>query len=193
MENIRNSTHHILLRRFSHPWMPTLFYVPLALVLIMFSLSYQPRNAGLVFLFFILGLFFWTLLEYFLHRFVFHWTQVKEPWRSLASGLHMAHHRSTDEKDLIIAPPFVSLVFGALVYLLFAALFQSWSLAALLESGLLVGYVFYEWVHYGTHRFRPKSRAGKFLQQNHLRHHFKKPNGVFGVTSPLWDYIFKTN
>lgn len=192
MDEIRNMNSHFLLRRFSHPWMPTLFYIPISVILIMFSVSYQQRNFLSIFLFSLLGLFSWTLLEYFLHRFVFHWTQVKEPWKSLASGLHMAHHRSADEKDLIIAPPLVSVVFGSLVYLLFAALLQSWSLAALIEAGLLIGYVIYEWIHYGAHRFRPKSRVGKYLQQYHLRHHYKKPNGIFGVTSPLWDYVFRS-
>ncbi len=192
MDTVQNINNHFLLRRFSHPWMPTLLYCPLAILFIIISISYQQRNVTSILLFVGLGLFSWTLLEYFLHRFVFHWTQGKEPWRSLASGLHMAHHRSTDAKDLIIAPPLVSIIFGTFVYFLFVVILQSWAQAALLESGLLMGYVVYEWVHYGAHRFRSQSRVGKYLQQYHLRHHFKNPSGVFGVTSPLWDYVFRS-
>lgn len=183
----------VLLRRFSHPWMPTLLYGSLAILFISLSLRYQQRNILSILLFIAVGIGGWTLLEYFLHRFVFHWTQVKEPWRSLASGLHMAHHRSSDEKDLIIAPPLVSVTFAGLVYLIFAGLSWSWTTAALLESGLFIGYVIYEWVHYGTHRFRPKSRWGKYVQAYHLRHHCKNPNAYFGVTSSLWDYVFGSN
>lgn len=156
------------------------------------SLVYQQRNAITVILLLMGGVLSWTLVEYILHRFIFHWTQVKEPWKSIASGLHMSHHRAPDQDDIILAPPFVSLAFGIILYLLFALFSWSWSAAAILEAGLLAGYVVYEWVHYGSHRFKMKRGIGKYLQQYHLRHHFKNPKGYFGVTSPLWDYVFRS-
>lgn len=183
---------NILIRRFSNPWMPTLLYSPIALILIVLSVKYQPKDFLSVIIFVSIGLFSWTLVEYFLHRFVFHWTQVKDPWKTLASGLHMAHHKSANAEDLILSPPFVSFAFGIILYLLFSLITQSFANGALLESGLLGGYVFYEWVHYGSHRYHPKSVLGKYLQQYHLKHHFKNPNGTFGVTSPLWDTLFGT-
>ncbi len=183
---------NILIRRFAHPWMPSLLYFPLSFLLIYLSSRYQQRTFINTLFFVILGIFSWSLVEYVLHRFIFHWTQVREPWKSLASGLHMAHHRSTDEEDLILAPPFVSMLFGGLIYLLFALFSLSWNTAALLEAGLLIGYVFYEWVHFGAHRFKMSSPLGKYLKQYHLRHHFKNPRTAYGVTSPLWDFIFKT-
>jgi len=172
--------------------MPSALFLSLAILFTTLSLRYQQRNAGAILLLLAAGVFAWSLLEYFLHRYVFHWTQVSEPWKSLASGLHMAHHRSSDQADLIVAPPVVAILFGGLVYLIFAAICRSWSAAALIESGLFTGYVAYEWVHYGAHRFKWKKGFGKYLQQYHLRHHFKNPNKSFGVTSPLWDYVFKT-
>ena len=29
-------------------------------------------------------------------------------------------------------------------------------------------------------------------RRNHMVHHFKRPHQLFGVTTPLWDYVFGT-
>jgi dihydroceramide fatty acyl 2-hydroxylase len=182
----------ILTRRFRHPWMPMALYIPMGVLMAALSFHFHPRTASSLVFWILSGVFSWTLIEYFLHRHVFHWTQVKEPWRTLASGLHMAHHRSANTEDLIIAPPVSSLIFGSLVYLLFALITLSFATAALMEIGVFLGYIAYEWVHYGAHRFQPRSPIGKYLKQYHLRHHFKEPQRVFGVTTPLWDFVFGT-
>lgn len=183
---------HPLLRPFTHPWMPTAMYTPIGILLTGFSLSAHPHSLTTVLLFIFLGIFAWTFIEYLLHRFVFHLTRVKEPWRSLASGLHMAHHRTMNAEDLIIAPPLVSFIYSFFLYFIFALITQSFSLGAFMATGLIIGYVAYEWAHYGSHRFRPKSRIGKYLKDYHLLHHYKYPNDVFGVTNPFWDLVFGT-
>jgi sterol desaturase/sphingolipid hydroxylase (fatty acid hydroxylase superfamily) len=33
----------------------------------------------------------------------------------------------------------------------------------------------------------------KVIRQHHMAHHFKTPEMRFGVSSPLWDIIFRTN
>ncbi|HSA60460.1 MAG TPA: sterol desaturase family protein [bacterium] len=179
-----------LVRRFRNPWMAMALYVPLGVLIAYLSLWAHPRSfidaVGLV----AIGVFAWTLIEYGLHRFIFHWTDVKEPWRTLASGLHMAHHASADTADLIVAPPVASLGFGTVVYLVFALLSWNLATAALLMDGVFVGYLFYEWVHFMAHRFHPRSRAMKYLRRYHLQHHFRHEAEQFGVTTPLWDWVF---
>ena len=59
-------------------------------------------------------------------------------------------------------------------------------------SGLLVGYIIYDMVHYYTHHAKPKSRIGKYLKRYHLAHHHKEPDLLFGVRNPLWDIVFRT-
>jgi sterol desaturase/sphingolipid hydroxylase (fatty acid hydroxylase superfamily) len=140
----------------------------------------------------LLGLFTWTLVEYLLHRYVFHLTEIREPWRNLASGLHMAHHHDPDVKGLIVAPPLVSVGFGTLLFFLFWAVTQSFTAASFLISGLFLGYVCYEWVHYAAHQYPLDSPLGRNWKKYHLQHHFKHPEAGFGVTSPLWDKIFGT-
>src|SRR5262249_36648148 len=122
--------------RFSHPIGPTLVFLPMAAVLIWASLSLVARAWQVGGGIFLLGLFSWTLIEYFLHRFVFHWTQVREPWRAAFSGLHMAHHRDVEVRDLIIAPPLVSFTFGGIIFLLYWLLSWDYSVAMLLMAGV---------------------------------------------------------
>jgi sterol desaturase/sphingolipid hydroxylase (fatty acid hydroxylase superfamily) len=176
--------------RFAHPWGPTLTFGPLALFFIFLSLDLQARSLVSISLFLVGGLLGWTVIEYVLHRFIFHLVQVKEPWRTIASGLHMAHHRDTEMKDLIIAPPLVSLIFSIPIFLLLLAFTWNVSTALLLHGGILLGYIGYEWCHYGAHQYNPKFSVTRYLKRYHLQHHFKHPNGSFGVTTPMWDYVF---
>lgn len=177
---------------FEHPWMPTLLFLPPAGFLIFFV----RKNGDLTWatsLFWVAGgVAAWTLVEYLLHRYVFHWTRVREPFRSLASGLHIAHHRSAETAHLILTPPVVSLSFGLAIYGVLSV--ATWSLArgGLMEAGLLLGYLAYEWIHFGVHRSKVPGSLLRRLQRHHFQHHDRHPRGCFGVTSPFWDWMFGT-
>src|SRR5437763_1710136 len=56
----------------------------------------------------------------------------------------------------------------------------------------VVGYVFYDMLHYATHHFPMKRGLWLWLKQYHLRHHYKDDHVGYGISSPLWDYIFGT-
>jgi len=176
--------------RFAHPLGPTWLFGPIALLLLGLSLGFHPRPFASVSVALLVGVFYWTLIEYVLHRFIFHLVKVKEPWRNLASGLHMAHHRDMGEKELIIAPPMVSLFFTPMIFLPLWALTRDWTLATLVLAGVFIGYILYEWAHYGAHQYQPKNAFFRYLKRYHLLHHYKNPNGTFGVTTPIWDYVF---
>lgn len=177
---------------FDHPWMPTALFLPLALLLFFLIRRWGDMPWPTSFLWAALGVVVWTFVEYLLHRYVFHWIEVREPYRSLASGLHIAHHRSAEIAHLILAPPAISLGFGLLLYGLLAAATWSFARAALMEAGVLLGYLAYEWLHFGVHRFRSPGSLLRRLQRHHFQHHYKDPRRCFGVTSPFWDWIFGT-
>ena len=179
-----------LLFRFAHPMGPTLLFGPIVLLLVGISLNLQARTWMTVVLAIAVGVFYWTLIEYVLHRFIFHLVQVKEPWKTMASGLHMDHHRDTEVKELIIAPPVVSMLFSSVIFLSLWAATLDYKLAMLILAGVFIGYILYEWAHYGAHQYQAKNAAFKYLKRYHLQHHFKHPNGSFGVTTPMWDYVF---
>lgn len=182
----------IVFRRFSHPLYPTLIFPGMGAWLSALVLSRHPMNPASIGILFLVGVLSWTLVEYLLHRFVFHWVEVAEPWRTMFSGLHMAHHEAPDSSTLIVAPPVVSFTFATLFFLIFWTLTQNLAAAALLITGLFTGYCIYEWVHFATHQYAMTSRLGRVLKKYHLQHHHKHPNKGFGVTSPFWDRVFGT-
>ena len=47
-------------------------------------------------------------------------------------------------------------------------------------------------LHYYVHHFAPKNRLGKYLRKYHLAHHFKHEPLRYGVSTPIWDYVFGT-
>lgn len=175
-----------------HPALPTALFSAIILAFSYYALVSQSYSIVGFILFFLLGVFIWTFLEYFLHRFIFHLTGVKEPWKTISSGLHLDHHRDPEDKFLIIASPVVAVGISGLLFTLFVLISGSYATAGILMSGIGFGYVVYEWVHYGTHRFKWKGPIGRYLTKNHLYHHFKRPNEAYGVTSPLWDHVFGT-
>jgi sterol desaturase/sphingolipid hydroxylase (fatty acid hydroxylase superfamily) len=47
-------------------------------------------------------------------------------------------------------------------------------------------------MHYAIHHFPMKSRIGSYLRRHHLRHHYLDADINYGVSSPIWDVVFKT-
>ena len=57
----------------------------------------------------------------------------------------------------------------------------------------MLDYLAYEWVHYRTHFGRARTSIGRGLRKRHLQHHLVRDDRWYGVTSPLWDYVFRTH
>lgn len=62
--------------------------------------------------------------------------------------------------------------------------------APALFAGSVSGYLFYDMVHYATHHFSMKRGVWLWLKQYHMRHHYKDDHVGYGISSPLWDYVF---
>src|SRR2546430_2159045 len=60
-------------------------------------------------------------------------------------------------------------------------------------AGLAAGYVCYDSIHYAIHHFPMKAGLLNRLKQHHLRHHYHDDHSGYGVSSPFWDYVFRTN
>lgn len=138
------------------------------------------------------GLLNWTLFEYFLHRFVFHY-EPKSSWGKRFHYLfHGIHHDFPNEKDRLVMPPVTSIPIAILLFGLHMGLLRAYGLP--LYAGFLAGYLYYEFVHYSVHH-KKKNGLTFFETQrkNHLTHHFKDASNRFGVTSPFWDHVFGTH
>lgn len=138
------------------------------------------------------GVLIWTLLEYTLHRWLFH----AYPGENFAAKtrqfmLHGYHHEFPNDPWRLVAPPLMSwplaAVVGAVEYLAFGSIL--WLPAF---AGTVAGYLAYDWLHYYEHHFTPKYAAGKYLRKIHALHHFNDPEWNHGISSPLWDFVFQT-
>lgn len=138
------------------------------------------------------GLLSWGLIEYGLHRFVFHYDARSELGRKTVYGVHLAHHEHPDARDQIFASLVISAPVAAAYVLLSRLATGSWRMVAYLFTGLVVGYFYYEWLHFRSHHRRAKLRLFRYLKKYHLLHHHQTPELRFGVTSPLFDMLFGT-
>ena len=60
-------------------------------------------------------------------------------------------------------------------------------------GGFIIGYLIYDYIHYSTHHFPMRSGLAKYLKHYHLKHHYSGEGGRYGVSSPLWDWVFGTD
>lgn len=140
--------------------------------------------------FFILGFLFFTLLEYLAHRYFFHMEPDNEVKAKLQYNVHGVHHEFPKDKDRLAMPPPVALLYVLLFYLVFRLVLGDYVFAFL--PGALFGYATYISVHYIVHAYQPPKNFLKVLWVNHGIHHYKDETVAFGVSSPLWDYVFRT-
>ena len=137
------------------------------------------------------GLFAWTLTEYTLHRVAFH-HRARSAWgRRLHFIMHGVHHLDPWDRTRLVFPPLAGLLIMGAIF----GLFTLWLPLATVVAGFcgfLAGYIVYDMTHYYTHHGRPTSRWGKQLKAWHLAHHHKAWEAMYGVSSPLWDYVFRT-
>ena len=59
-------------------------------------------------------------------------------------------------------------------------------------AGFLAGYLVYDLTHYAQHHFPMRSGYAKYIKRYHMQHHYKDPDTRFGVSSPIWDWVFRT-
>jgi sterol desaturase/sphingolipid hydroxylase (fatty acid hydroxylase superfamily) len=178
--------------RANHPIVPTLLFGTMATGFILLVQKYHPFSLAGLLAAFGFGALLWTLVEYSLHRFFFHFTPQKEPWRTLFSSLHLAHHRDTEDPGLILAPPMAALTYSILIFGILYSVTWNWALSLLFLGGIDIGYIFYEWVHYGVHQFNWNRGLLGYYKRYHFHHHFQQPKEGYGITSPIWDHIFRT-
>lgn len=136
------------------------------------------------------GLLSWTLIEWMAHR-AMH-ARISIAWISrLQDHAHLRHHREPDDLEHSVVHLSASIPIGGLLLLGAWVIGGSWSYAFAWTSGVLVGYVLYEFVHLTSHG-GPRTLPLRLLHSYHLRHHFQQSDRGFGVTSPLWDWVFGT-
>lgn len=166
-------------------WLPPNMYF--------FYLGFTNQSKLIAISFWALGLSIWTLVEYCLHRFLFHldhYLPDHPVFLTLHFTLHGVHHYLPMDKYRLVLPPVLFVVLAYPFYRLVFAIFPFYMACSGFAGGTL-GYIIYDCTHYFLHH----TKLPKFYQDlktYHLEHHYKNYELGFGVSSKFWDVIFDT-
>jgi sterol desaturase/sphingolipid hydroxylase (fatty acid hydroxylase superfamily) len=174
----------------THISVPLLIFFSYAAGLLYWNISYTNLSAVTTIVLFFVGFIAFTWVEYNVHRYVFHMKTYTELRNKIQYMIHGVHHEFPKDKDRLAMPPLLSIILGTILLLLFRVIMGDFVFAFL--PGFMVGYASYLSVHYLVHAYPPPKNFFKALWVNHSVHHYKDGEVVFGVSSPLWDYIYGT-
>jgi sterol desaturase/sphingolipid hydroxylase (fatty acid hydroxylase superfamily) len=139
---------------------------------------------------FVLGVISWTLAEYLIHRFLFHWTGKNSKLRIVHYALHGHHHQNPTDKNHLFMPPVPVVLIVFLLFFLFYSMMEKFTY--FFFPGFEMGYLIYSMIHYSLH-IKPYSRGlMKKLWIHHGRHHYENSSLGYGVSNTFWDHIFRT-
>jgi sterol desaturase/sphingolipid hydroxylase (fatty acid hydroxylase superfamily) len=173
-----------------HPVTPLVIYLPAIAFMLDLAVRQRAQPIGAVVGLCALGLLIWTLVEYTMHRWVFHYQPTSRLGKQFHFLLHGVHHDYPKDATRLVMPPVVSIPLALFFCGCFFLGFGRLAPAAF--AGFLVGYLFYDMVHYATHHFSMKRGVWLWLKKYHMRHHYDDDHSGYGVSSPLWDYVFGT-
>jgi sterol desaturase/sphingolipid hydroxylase (fatty acid hydroxylase superfamily) len=174
-----------------HYSVPLFLFIPVILYCLFRSIFIDHLGALPIVGYFLLGLFVWTLTEYVMHRFVFHWMPPGKFGERLHFIFHGVHHDYPSDSKRLVMVPTVSIPLAALFFFLFKFLIGG-VLVFPFFTGFLLGYLFYDMTHYAIHHYNFKSKFWLDLKHHHMLHHYKDMNNGYGVSSKFWDMIFRT-
>lgn len=174
-----------------HPIVPLILWVPVILFLFYRGVAIKGLGVLDFGVLLIAGMLLWTFTEYILHRYVFHWNANSRAGKYFVFLFHGLHHDDPQDPTRLVMPPVPAIIIVSLLWMLFSAIFPALYIDVLMAY-FLIGYLCYDYIHYATHHFAMTGKIGKYLRKYHLQHHYAGEKSKYGVSSPLWDYVFKT-
>jgi sterol desaturase/sphingolipid hydroxylase (fatty acid hydroxylase superfamily) len=174
----------------THISIPLTIFFLYASTLLYWSITHTSLSAGITISMFILGFIAFTWVEYMIHRYLFHMSTFTKWREKFQYTVHGVHHEFPKDKERLAMPPVLSVTIATILLLLFRLVMGDFAFSFL--PGFLVGYAFYLAVHYMVHVYQPPKNFLKTLWINHAVHHYKHGEYIFGVSSPLWDYVYGT-
>lgn len=181
-------------------WVPPIIFVPVIVFFAVKSLGFfEGVNVGVgaTIGVFLAGLLFWSIAEYIIHRFVFHFHPKSETMKRLHFLFHGVHHDYPQDSLRLVMPPAVSIslafIFYGLFYLVIGLVLGTPQYIPAFFSGFVAGYLFYDMMHYASHHVNMKNKYFQMIKEHHMKHHYKEPDAGFGFTSKIWDRVFKTD
>jgi sterol desaturase/sphingolipid hydroxylase (fatty acid hydroxylase superfamily) len=174
-----------------HYSVPLFIYIPVIVLFIYRAFAIDNNKIGWFFLCLVAGIFIWTITEYLLHRYIFHFVPKSKWGLRLHFIFHGVHHDYPRDAKRLVMPPSASIPLALLFYFLFRWLLPANMMDAFF-AGFLVGYLVYDMTHYAIHHANFKSSVMKAVKQHHMLHHYSDSTRGYGVSSSLWDILFRS-
>ncbi len=175
----------------SHIAIPVSMFLLYAAGLLYYTKIATELSNNQVIMLFFGGTFFFTFVEYVVHRWLYHpGEHASEDRQKFCYTVHGIHHDYPKDKQRLAMPPVPAVLAATLLLVIFRTILGKYAFAFL--AGFMVGYAFYLLIHYSVHIFRAPNNVFKALWVNHAIHHYSEDEILFGVSSPLWDYVFGT-
>jgi sterol desaturase/sphingolipid hydroxylase (fatty acid hydroxylase superfamily) len=172
------------------PVLVLLLYSPLIIAFLLYSIFESELGLPRIVVYFLLGLLFWTLFEWLFHRWVFHFSPRTNLGFRIQFLMHGVHHQYPRDEERLVMPVAVSGVVAVVMWFLFESLLGVRALA--FYPGFVFGYLCYDMIHFSIHHFKvPLNPILRPIWLHHRDHHFKDPGRGFGVSTPLWDFVFE--
>jgi len=174
------------------PWyLPLVFWIPIAVLILAQYFSTVQIDVVRFSSVAVAGVVFWLLFEYSLHRWAFH-AASSSYWGNIIHFLIHGHHHITPMDDnRVVFPPVPALIFASPIWVgALRLLGYADGYAFLL--GFLIGYLNYDMTHYWIHQRVPRSGYVRWHKTRHVYHHYHEPNCNYGISHPLFDYVFGT-
>lgn len=139
---------------------------------------------------FLVGTFFFTLVEYLVHRYFYHMATGSPRKARIQYVFHGVHHDHPRDKKRLALPPLMSVLVAAMFLGIFRLVMGVNGIA--FGGGFMTGYATYLLAHYAIHVYNPPKNFLKEIWKHHNLHHYVGDSGAFGVSSPFWDHVFGT-
>jgi dihydroceramide fatty acyl 2-hydroxylase len=174
-----------------HPSTPFVLYIPAGLFIFGYALSSGVTTLGWAAAMLPVGWFSWQLMEYFLHKTLFHWEGSGPFSRRMHEILHGYHHKYPDDDNRLVMPIGASLPLAVVIA---GGLWLAHAPYATVPFwvGLLFGYLWYDFTHWSTHFRKPLTDWGKRMRSHHMAHHFAVPDKNYGISHMWLDRLLGT-
>lgn len=135
-----------------------------------------------------LGVLTWSFLEYVIHRWLGHDARLRP---NLFEEEHTRHHAEGNYFASGWKKAAAAAIAMAIVTPI-AALVAGLTLGLAYAFGFVAFYLGYELLHRRAHTHAGFGAYGRFVRRHHFWHHFGDSRTNHGVTSPIWDFVFRT-
>jgi len=139
-----------ILENFSrYPWWYIFIMWP---PFIAYAMNISFRSAGLLkspFMF-VTGCLSWAIIEYIMHRFVFHMQTKTTFWNQFHFFAHGIHHMTPNDSSRLTFPPMFAFVIACIIYQVTNVIKHETGIHAFL-AGLAFGFMLYDTIHFYFH------------------------------------------